>query len=331
MKKELPGGVTKTKGGLRPAIPGEVDIHFYNGSTVRMLVQSESLEIATLYGKLSVPVKDLRAIEFGLHFPDGLEEKIAAAVKGLGSSDFRERQRSADSLVEFGPFSYPAVIEASKLKDAEVGPRAKDIAKKLQGNHPKKDLKLAVEDRLVTKSFTIVGRILTPSMRAKTEYFGDVELTLAKMRTLRAVSGVGLDTEIALDAGKYANQGQWLDTDFTVDGRTTINITARGLIDILPQQGGGQLSGPNGYQATQNGGFPGGMPLMGIRKVQAINNQTHCGMLLGRIGEDGEVFIVGERFEGMPETEGKLYLHIGPSRFNTPSAGTYEVKISRKD
>ncbi len=35
------------------AIPGEVDVHFFNGSTVRMIIHSEKLEIATLYGKLA--------------------------------------------------------------------------------------------------------------------------------------------------------------------------------------------------------------------------------------------------------------------------------------
>ena len=54
-------------------------------------------------------------------------------------------------------------------------------------------------------------------------------------------------------------------------------------------------------------------------------------MLLGKIGEEGEMFIVGERYEGMPETEGKLFLHIGPSQWNAQSAGQFDVKVSRKD
>jgi hypothetical protein len=318
-----------TSGKPREPVPGEVDINFLNGSTVRMIIQSETLEVATQYGKLAVPVKDVRAVEFGLHFPEGVEARIEGAIKGLGASDYREREKASAALIDLGPYSYPAVLEATRVKDAEISQRAKELAKKLQTNHPKKDLKTMVEDKVVTKSFTIVGKIMTTSIKSKTEYFGDVELTLAKMRTLRAISGSGLDMELAVDSSKYANAGQWMDTGYHVDGRSAIVVTAKGLIDVWPQQGGQYISGPNGFQATQQG-RPG--MFMGGRKVGGmVNQQAHCGMLLGKIGEEGEIFIIGERYEGNPETEGKLMLHIGPSQWNQQCAGNYDVKITRKD
>ena len=316
--------------GPRDATPGEVDIHFLNGSTVRMVIVSDKVEIATEYGKLMVPVKDIRAVEFGLHFPEGVETKIDDAIKGLGKSDYREREKAATALIDLGPYSYPAILEASRSKDAEVSQRAKELVKKLQSTHPKKDLKTTTEDKVMTKSFTIVGKILTPTMKAKTEYFGDVELTLTKMRTLRSVAGSGLEMEVALDASKYSSAGQWMDTNYHVDNRSTIQITAKGFIDVWPQQNGQYLSNPNGFQATQRGGPLAGQ-FVGNRKVGAINQNAHCGMLLGKIGEDGEVFIIGERYEFTPDVEGKLYLHVGPSQWNVPSAGTFEVRMSRKD
>jgi hypothetical protein len=319
-----PGSTTK-----RAFVPGEVDIHFLNGSTVRMVVQSEKLDIATSYGKLTVPVADLRAIEFGLHFPDGVEPKIEAAIKALGHSNYTEREKAGALLIDLGPYSYPAVLEATRGQDAETAQRAKELAKKLTTNHPKKDLKTIVEDKVVTRQFTIIGRILTPTIKSKTEYFGDVELSLAKMRTLRSLAGSSLDMDVAVDASKYANQGQWLDTGYAVDGRSGISITAKGIIDVWPQQGGQYFSGPNGFQAQQRG-QPFGVPIA-VRKVGMIHAQQHCGMLLGKIGEDGEIFIVGERYEGTPETEGKLFLHIGPSQWNVPSAGQFDVRITRKE
>lgn len=326
------GGVKKGpvgKGKPRQAIPGEVDIHFLNGSTVRMIIQSEKLDIATAYGKLSVPIKDVRAIEFGLHFPEGMEAKIESAIKGLGSGDYRTREKAAAELLELAPHSYPAVAEATRAPEPEVAQRAKDVAKKMQAAHPKKDLKTSVEDKIVTKAFTIAGRIQTPMLEAKQDYFGDIKCKLADMRTLRAIGGGSLDMEFAIDASKYANAGQWMDTGYVVDGRSGLVITARGMIDVWPQQGGNYLSGPNGWQAMQRGG---GMPIGGLgRKVGTVNQQQHCGMLLGKFGEDGEIFIVGERYEGTPEVEGKLYLHIGPSQWGAQSAGNYDVKVSRKD
>jgi hypothetical protein len=322
-------GVSTGKG-AKAAIPGEVDIHFLNGSTVRMLIQSEQLEVATAYGKLVVPVKDLRAIEFGLHFPEGVEAKIDSAVKDLGSGDYRTREKASMTLIDLGPFSYPAVLDATRIKDLETSQRAKELAKKLVANHPKKDLKTSADDKVITRTFTIVGKILTTTIKSKTEYFGDQELTLAKMRTLRAVGGTGQDLEFAIDASKYASAGQWMDTGYIVDGRTTISITAKGVVDVWPQQGGGYMSGPNGFQATQRGGLP-GLNFGGKKIGGMLNLQQHCGMLLGKIGEEGEMFIVSERYEGMPESEGKLFLHIGPSQWNVQSAGQYDVRVSRKD
>jgi hypothetical protein len=82
-KKEEPKKVGgPSKGNMVESIPGDCEIHFLNGSKVRMIIQSDKLDIATAYGKLSVPVKDVRAIEFGLHFPEGMEAKIEAAIKG---------------------------------------------------------------------------------------------------------------------------------------------------------------------------------------------------------------------------------------------------------
>jgi hypothetical protein len=309
--------------------PGAVEINFLDGSTVRMVLQSDKMEIATPYGQLAVPVKDIRAIDFGLHFPDGIDARIQQAIKSLGGEVYRDRDQAGKALLELGPYAFPAVFEASRSTDLEVSRRAKGILKELQAKHPKKDLKVSVEDRVITPSFTIVGRILTTSLKAKAELFGEVNLPVARMRAMRSLYGLGLDIEVVIDAGKYANQGQWMETEFQVDGRSAISITAKGSVDTMPQQQGGQwMVGPNGLQGRNQGMH---IPVAAGRKVNGpINNQTYGGMLLGKIGEDGEPFTIGERYEGMPETQGKLYLHIGPSPWNNQSTGSFEVKISRK-
>jgi len=311
-----------------PAIPGEVEISLLNGSNVRMILQSDKLEIATTYGNLAVPSKEIVAIDFGLHFPDGIEAKIQQAIKGLGGDNFRERDGASKALVELGPYSFPAAFEASKLADLEVSRRAKEVVKQLQAKHPKKDLKATPLDKVITPEFTIVGRILTPTIKAKAELFGEIDMPISRMRTMRSVAGIGIDIDVTIDAGKYANAGQWMETEFHVDGRSAIVITAKGLVDTWPQQGGNYIVGPNGLQGRGMGMHVPAMP--GRRINGPINGQNYGGMLIGRIGEDGEPFTIGERYEGTPETTGKLYLHIGPSPWNQQSTGNYEVKIARK-
>ena len=336
-KVDVPAGPSPKTGGGRvkvianPGVPGEVEINFLNGSTVRMILQSEKIDVATPYGQLAVPSKDVRAIEFGLHFPPGAEARIEQAVKNLGDSNFRVRDQAGKTIVELAPYSYPAVFEASRSADLEIARRAKEVVKQLQASHPKKDLKVAPEDRVITPTFTIVGRILTPTFKAQAELFGQVELPVARMRGLRSLHGGTAAVDVTIDAGKYAMAGQWLETEFEVDGRSAIVVSAKGMVDTWPQQGGQYNVGPNGLQGRNMGFAPGAVMVPAGRKIVGqLNGQMYGGMLLGKIGADGEIFTIGERYEGTPETEGKLYLHIGPSPWNTPSTGHFEVNIARK-
>jgi hypothetical protein len=313
---------------LDPGIPGDVEIHFLNGSTVRMILHSDKVDVATAYGPLSVPARDIRAIDFGLHFPDGVEPRIAQAIKNLGESNFRDRDRATKELIDLGPYSFPAVSDATRSGDLEVSRRAKELLKTLQAKHPKKDLKIAIDDRVITPKFTIVGRIMTTSLKAKTELFGEVDLPVARMRTMRSMSGVGSDLDVVIDAGRYASAGQWMETDFQVDGRSAISVIATGNVDTWPQQGGQYMVTPNGLQGRAQGQH---IPAVAGRKLTPpINGQLYGGMLVGKIGEDGQMFTLGERYEGTPDTAGKLYLHIVPSPWNAQSNGSYEVKIARK-
>lgn len=294
----------------------EVDILFQNGTSVRAAVQTEKLEIETPYGKLAVPIQHVRSIEFGPHPPEGYAEKIQAAVKMLASKEVAERDKAAAALIELGPHSYPAVLDATRDKHLETARRAKEIVQKLQTRHAKKDLKTTTDDRVTTPTFPIVGRILTTSLKVKTDTFGDTEVKVADLRNLRAAGSV-VELEVAVDASKYAVRGQWLATDFQVDGRSAIVITAKGQVDLAPGQGG-IMVGPSGYR-TGGFGKKGGMA------------KNAPGQLVGKFGENGETFTIGDRFEGTPSQEGKLYLQINPSPYSPQSSGSYDVKAMPRD
>ena len=142
------------------------------------------------------------------------------------------------------------------------------------------------------------------------------------MRTLRGLGSAGPDADITIDAAKYAVQGQWLATNYQVDGRSPIVITARGQIDLWPEQGGAYLASPSGYRTF------GGAGAAFAGKKAAVKGGG--GLLLGKIGEDGDVFTIGERFEGIPPQSGKLFLHINPSPYSPQSSGSYEIQATSK-
>jgi hypothetical protein len=324
---------------------GEVEILFANGSLVRLTLEQEKIDIETLYGKLNVPLKDIRRIEFGLHVPDGVDKKVEVAIKKLASGDFKERDGAVHELVTFGAYAYPALLLAAKSSDPEVAKRATDAVARIRAKVPAKELKLAADDRVVTSKFTIVGRIITPSIKARTEYFGEAQLILPQLRHLRVLAE-SRDAELTIDAAKYSNANEWLETNVTIDGTSILSIAATGQVDLCPQMPGTIVAGPKGHSQGAVGGFggadggfggpggiggaaPAGKGKKGGGFGPAAKNLP--GALLGRIGENGDIFLIGARFEGIPESEGKLYLHINPTQFDTASSGTYQVRIVTKN
>ena len=287
------------------------------------------IEVNTEFGKLSVPVQAIRRIDFGLHLPDGADKKIASAIKRLTSAQFKERRRDflRVSLVALGAFAYPSLMQAAKSSDAETSKRAQDALAKIKAKVPAKELHLSADDKIVTARFTIVGRILTPTIKAKSEYFGDAEHALAKLRHLRLLAD-SRDLEVVVDAGnvEHARPDQWFD-----DGNAAIDSYQRTCRSRQQRRSRTtphvardlHLSGPRGYTRTAAG--------LGKKKGGRDVARSSPGTLLGRIGVNGETFIIGDRYEGVPEREGKLYLQIVPSPYEAASVGSYQVKIMVRD
>jgi hypothetical protein len=231
---------------------GEVEMTFANGSLVRMALVPDKIEISTPYGKLNVPVRDIRRIDFGLHMPEGTDKKIEAALKQLASAEFKEREGGVRELVALGAWAYPTLLQV-KSNDPEVAKRVQDAIAKIKTKVPAKDLRLGEDDKIVTPRFTIVGRIVPTSIKAKTEYFGEVELALTKLRHMRFI-GDARESEVVVDAAKHALPNQWLDTGLTLDSSSTLAVMASGEVELRPTLPGTYICGPKGY-TTRLGGF----------------------------------------------------------------------------
>ncbi len=300
-------------------IPGDVEVQFANGSSVRMILQTETIEVRTPYGALSVPVKDIKSIEFGVHFSEETEKLIEDNIRKLNAENFRERETATNALIKLGADAYPAVSEAAKnAVDLEVGKRAKSILQAMTANLPAKDLRLQHNDLIVTPTFTIAGRITTQSLKAKSDYFGAVQLQVAQLRTLRSAD-VPTEVNVYVDAGKFGSQNnnEWLATDFTLDARTRIIVTATGTVNLRPNI-------PQAGMECNANGFNNGAA------VGVVARRRLPGALMGKVGESGTPFVIGDSYEGVPARDGKLYLQIVPSPYNPDSSGGYQVKVTAK-
>jgi hypothetical protein len=332
-------GHSQSGGNKKKNEPGEVEMTFANGSVLRMALLPDVIEVNTEFGKLSVPVQAIRRIDFGLHLPEGAEKKIGAAVKRLASAQFKEREEAMRELVTHGAHAYPALLQATKSGDAETAKRAQEAIAKIKAKVPAKDLQLPADDKIVTARFTIVGHIVTPSIKAKSEYFGDAEHALAKLRQMRVLLD-SRGSDVVVDAGKYAQPEQWLDTGITLDSNATLAILASGEVELRPTLPGNNVCGPRGYtRAGVAANNPFGGPAAGKGGKGAKgggimidgSGRAYPGTLLGRIGVNGDTFVIGDRYEGVPERDGKLYLQIVPSPYEPNSTGSYQVKVMVRD
>jgi hypothetical protein len=89
-----------------------------------------------------------------------------------------------------------------------------------------------------------------------------------------------------------------------------LEITAEGEVDLWSDGSRQYLTGPDGYKACYGS-----------------SGNWAPGTLLGRIGEQGAVFVIGKRHQGVAARDGNLYLRIAPSPWNNSSEGSYAVKV----
>jgi hypothetical protein len=293
----------------------EVEVRFADGSTVRALLIQDKLEIVTKYGKLTVPSTEVRRIEFGLHTSDELSKKIDDAIRRLASDTFKDRDLAAQELVSLGAAAYPALKNAAKNTDQEIGQRAKTALEKIRDRVPVAQLRVKPEDFIQTNEFPIQGKITMSTIKVRTAYFGDLDLKVADLRGIRLTSGGGDVNEVAVDATRYSLQdmSQWLDTGIAVDVDTPLTITASGQVNLREGVGAQFMTGPAGNRAFGRG--RGDVPYP-------------PGALLGRIGDNGAIFVIGERYENSPKQEGKLFVQIAPSPYSDSCSGSYKLKIS---
>jgi hypothetical protein len=293
----------------QPSRPSIAEVRFSDGSIVRMTLLQENLEVQTKYGKLNIPLNEVRRIEFGLHVTPEMNQQITQSIKRLASDVYKERDGASKELVQVGHFAFPSLQKASRSSDMEVAYRAAGLIKQISERTSPELLKLREEDVIHTAEFPITGKILSQTLKAHSPHFGEVSLKLSELRTMH-VRQQGGKCEMIVDSAKHGSAlDQWCDSGVTVDAGQRLIIASEGQVDLWPQGPGQYMAAPKGYNTAGKGG------------------QFMAGALVARIGENGKPFFVGERYEGTVNEEGKLYLHIVPSPWNNASTGTYRVRI----
>jgi hypothetical protein len=265
-----------------------VEARFNDGSVLKVTPCDERLELTTPYGKLSIPLADVRQIDFATRIPADDAKRIDRAIADLASPEFQKREAATAVLLKMRAKAYPALLEASKQKDAEVVRRVEGLLERLRETVPEKDLEIRKNDVVQTADSKIAGHIQGESLRVVTAQFGEVPMKLADLRSLKSAKAAG-DTEVVKnvqpdpgsltnfqnDIGKVyyfrvtgaTNGTVWGTGVYTSDSPLATVAVHAGLlkvgqtgvvkVTIVPGQDAYQGSTQNGVMTSDYGPWPG--------------------------------------------------------------------------
>jgi len=182
-----------------------VEVRFTDQSMLKLSIREDRIEFKTEFGKLSIPVANIKRIEFGMRIPEETQKRIDAAIADLGNSQFRRREAAMAILLGLREKAYPSVLKATKNPDMEIGNRADELVRNLKESVPAEMLQLKDYDVIHTDISKIAGRIEADTLRAHTFQFGDVSLRLADVYILTARGIEVVDSDLANAAPGPAN------------------------------------------------------------------------------------------------------------------------------
>jgi hypothetical protein len=187
-----------------------VEVQCIDGSTLKLTVLDERIELNTPYGKLLIPVRDIERIEAAFRLPDDVARRIDTAITDLGKTDFHRREAASAELRELGERAYPALLKAAKSPDAEVVHRARELLDKIRDEVPQERLQFRSHDVVYTAESKNTGLIAAATIKVRTSQFGEQQLRLADVRELRSPSATAQEIVNALpDPGNLNGyQGQ---------------------------------------------------------------------------------------------------------------------------
>jgi hypothetical protein len=206
--------LTASSWGQTPEKPGpasqprQVEVRFRDDSRLKVILQDERIEFETRFGRLTVPLAEIHGLELGARVPDELIERVQAAVKKLGSCDFKDREAAAAELVKIGVQALPAVMAARDSSDAEIANRARQVVDKITEAAEAEELEQKSFDVLLTADSKITGRVIPSTLKALTPHFGVQTIKLAdalSVRSLDALEDEGDDKQAEPDPGNLVN------------------------------------------------------------------------------------------------------------------------------
>lgn len=293
----------------RGPVGGEADLPpsflLKDGSRVTGTFDRTELPVETAYGTLTVPVAEVKKVIFGKVSDPELAARIQGLVDTLADDEFEAREEASVELRKIGWTAEPELIAATRSEDPEVQQRASELLEDLyQADPPPEgELRIPVDDTIVTQRFTIRGKILLDGFAVKTR-FGELRFGKKDIAVLH-VSRPKVTVKDFTLTGESAVPGALLDTGLEVGRGFQVKIKASGSITLT--NWGGRMAHPEGLEGSSMNGY-------------------RAGALMARIGEEGSLFYTEREWSGASKREGHLFLGV-VVQGSGQDTGSYKVQV----
>jgi len=188
-----PTETQKKKQELEP----DVEVRCTDGSVLKLKMLEVQLILKTPYGKLTIPFDKVNEVVCATRIPEDVVKEVGTAITDLGSDEMKKRDAATAELTKLRWKAYSALLKAEKDKDAEVVRRARYLLEKLRKDATEEQLEVRERDIVNTVDSKITGQIEGVTFKVNTDQFGEAQLKLSNVRSLRALSYVKEEKEPA--------------------------------------------------------------------------------------------------------------------------------------
>lgn len=306
----------------------EFNLTLRDGSIVSGTSSIFKVDLSTDFGKLAIPVKNVTSIDVGIKINAAEKEKIQKLIIQLSNSNEQMRNSAHGELSSFGIEAIPVLNEFiySEKYDPSAYPgfSPENVLNELSSVYGVNSDFSEKDIVSIDYQFSMGGEFAFDKIDLKTEY-GNLSIPKNKIKRIEIISteeGVTSERIFKLMGAKHISgnpKGGWLSTGISVKAGQKLDIIASGEVTL--ESLSGQKYKPSGVVAS--GGVIDNVDDYGYE----TSNYPAYGNVVYKIGDKGTMNKAGDKFSGVANASGILFLSIYETVYNAANTGSYNVKV----
>ena len=285
--------------------PQAVEVRLKDGSSLRGVLKSgEPIALKTTFGVLKFPMAEIMQVSHGDGNTPLSEKELAATLADFKGADADKRAAAEQRFLDAGKDSLDPLFTLRSSAGADLKPRVDDLLKRI---YVQSADTVDVRDTVRATQFEAAGTLELQTLTMSSK-LGDLSLKLSDVSSIRWIAHG--DTQ-AMDLEATIAVREWIDTGIDAIMGEQMTVNCGGTATLFNTN-----INPNGIGNQDNQAFP-------------------FGSVIGKLGPDGEPFLIGDEKNWKPDSNQRLFIRIYASdevlqnNSNTNrDRGHYSVRIA---